>query len=425
MPGEHHAGHAGALGAPEQGPQVVRIGDAVQHQQERDPPPGVRFAQRLERRLLDRPGQGHHPLGGIGAGQGVDAPPADVVDPDPAGGRQVLDLVEDLGRIHALGHEHGSNRPPVGAEQFPHRLTTLDLVATEARGPRAPAPVATSARAPAGCTPARGGAGRLRPAPAGPGAAPDPPRPCPDARPPALCRCPRPAPPRPAVRPVPTPAPALRPRGHQRRTVARRPAGGQQHDGGAGDPLGPAQGPQPLGPGGLHVDRRTEHRGQPFRHLVHERGQPGTLGHHRAVGVDRRPSGLTGQVHHPGQDVQAVGPLPRRVGVGGVAAEVAEPGRPEHGVGDGVGHGVGVAVALEGPGPLPGDDHPAQDQRAGRVVAEPVDVESLADPDRPPGPGSPVGPLTGRSRQQGLGQGQVLGPGQLHVVGIALHRRAP
>ena len=42
---EHDAGDPGALGAPQQGPEVVRIGDAVQHQQERHPTSAGRLAQ--------------------------------------------------------------------------------------------------------------------------------------------------------------------------------------------------------------------------------------------------------------------------------------------------------------------------------------------------------------------------------------------
>ena len=42
-------------------------------------------------------------------------------------------------------------------------------------------------------------------------------------------------------------------------------------------------------------------------------------------------------------------PAPLRVGVGEVLADVAEPGRAEQRVGDGVGHDVGVAVAGQAP----------------------------------------------------------------------------
>ena len=119
-------------------------------------------------------------------------------------------------------------------------------------------------------------------------------------------------------------------------------------------------------------------------------------------------------------------PVQLRVGVRGVAAEVPEPGRAEHRVGDGVGHGVGVAVAVEAPGPVAGDDHPAQHQRPVGSSREPVDVDPLADPEpvdrsvrdrRAPRSRSP-----GHLRHQRLGQAQVLGPGQLQVARLAGHR---
>ena len=156
---------------------------------------------------------------------------------------------------------------------------------------------------------------------------------------------------------------------------------------------------------------------QPVGHQVHEGGQPWPLGHHRAVGVDRRPSGPAGELDHVGQDVHAVGPLPPRVGVGSVTTEVAETGRTEHGVGDGVGHGVGVAVPVERPGAVTGDDHPTEDQRTVRAVGEPVDVEPLADPN-----GRRSAVHRSATFIRASASTEILGPGQLQVAWVPHHR---
>ena len=58
-------------------------------------------------------------------------------------------------------------------------------------------------------------------------------------------------------------------------------------------------------------------------------------------------------------------------------ADVAETGGAEQRVGDGMGDGVGVAVAVQAADAFEHDT--AEHQRSARVVAEAVDVESLAD----------------------------------------------
>ena len=129
--GQDHPCHAGTLGAPKHRPQVVGIGDPVHHQEERHLAPAVRPTQRLERHAFDRPGQGHHTLGALGPGLHVDPAFRHPFDPHPSGRGQLLDLVQDGGRIHPFGHEHRSHRPKVGGQQFPDGLTALDLVAPQ------------------------------------------------------------------------------------------------------------------------------------------------------------------------------------------------------------------------------------------------------------------------------------------------------
>ena len=261
-------------------------------------PRRVGCAQRLERRLLDRPGQGHHPLGGRRCGPRESIRRRDTYSTRTrrAGGQR-LDLVEDGGGVHALGHQQRPHRPPVGAQQLPDGLAPLDLVAAQPGGsdrcgagpcpvvPAGPASVAAGRRPAAGRPPVpRPTAGRPAPplGPERPGGRPDRRH---RRRPGATAAGRRHCGPRP--RPRPPPSAGLIDR--SRRGPARRRRRQQDH-GGAGDALGPAQGPQPLGPGGLDVDRGPEHAQPAARPSGPRRGPAGPLGHHRAVGVDRRPS---------------------------------------------------------------------------------------------------------------------------------------
>ena len=132
VPREDDPGDAGALGAAQDGPEVVGVGDAVDDQEEREPPPDRGLAQVLERCLLDGPGQGHHALGPLGAGHRVEAPTGDHLDGDPPTGSQGLDVVEDLGGVHALGQEDRRHRAPAGGQELAHGLAALDLVAAQA-----------------------------------------------------------------------------------------------------------------------------------------------------------------------------------------------------------------------------------------------------------------------------------------------------
>ena len=71
-------------------------------------------------------------------------------------------------------------------------------------------------------------------------------------------------------------------------------------------------------------------------------------------------------------------PRPRLGRVGEVVAQVAEAGRAEQGVGDGVGDHVGVAVA--GQAAVPRGDTPPRTSAPSRLVAERMDVEAQPDP---------------------------------------------
>jgi len=102
--GSHDARHPGALRAAQHRPQVVGVGDAVQDQQERHPAPLRRLAQVLERGVGDRPGQGHDPLGSVRSRRRVDPLARQVLDLHPPAGGEGLDVVQDFGGVHPLGH---------------------------------------------------------------------------------------------------------------------------------------------------------------------------------------------------------------------------------------------------------------------------------------------------------------------------------
>ena len=224
--------------------------------------------------LLDRPGQRHHPLGAVGAGHGVDA----------ACGTRSSTLTRRLAARASMSSRMAAasipsaissvrHRAPVGAQQLADGLAALDLVAPEPAvlGPR------RDRRRHGRRRPAAPVAARRRPPPLDRRTR----RPaCPSrlasGRPPAggADRGRRPAPPARAGPAGRRPPPARR-RAH--RAAAPGPTGradgGQQHHGRAGDPLGPAQRAQALGPGGLHVDRGA--RGAaPSRSAMRPRAAP-------------------------------------------------------------------------------------------------------------------------------------------------------
>ena len=137
--------------------------------------------------------------------------------------------------------------------------------------------------------------------------------------------------------------------------------------------------PQPFGPGGLDAHRRLYHRAQTTGHLRDVIGQSGSLTDDSAVGVHHRHRFPFHQSGDPAQQIERIGPGPLRVGVGEVSTEVSETDRPEKGVGQRVGHHVGVAVSGQ-PGHAGNDDAP-EDEGPSREGREPVNVETLTDPD--------------------------------------------
>ena len=142
------AGDAGALGAAQQRAQVARVGDAGGDEQERFGAP-LRRAEVLERHRLDRGGHGHHALGRLGPGLGVEPGPGHGLDGHPHAGGQLFNAVQ-LGRgVLVLGHQDAPYGPAAHAEQLEHGPAPLDLVSPElaqALGPGAPARVGSAPR---------------------------------------------------------------------------------------------------------------------------------------------------------------------------------------------------------------------------------------------------------------------------------------
>ncbi len=240
--------------------------------------------------------------------------------------------------------------------------------------------------------------------------------------------------PGPARRPrrrVPAAAAAAPPRArpHRRRRLRRPPASGaagirglEQGDGPAGDALAAAEGAEALGPLGFDAHGGADHRAQPLSPWPRGAGRAGGprgRPRNRRCRPSDQPSGGHHDRHLPprGQQLHAVGAAPGRVGVGEQAAEVAQPGGAEQGVGHGVGDHVGVAVAGQARAV---EGHAAEDQPAAGVVAERVDVEAQADPaSSRPGLG---GLAPGRHRGR---PPPGLRVGDLHVVRVAGHQHDP
>ena len=117
---------------------------------------------------------------------------------------------------------------------------------------------------------------------------------------------------------------------------------------------------------------------QPSFHLVAHRAPASAA--RRSTEQSTLPTDQPAVAHvggDPAQQLDRVGAGQRRIGVGEALADVAETGRAEQRVGDGVGDGVAVAVPDE-TGHI-GEHAAAEHERPLRVVAEAVDVEALAD----------------------------------------------
>ena len=172
--------------------------------------------------------------------------------------------------------------------------------------------------------------------------------------------------------------------------------------------------PEPFGAGGLDRHRCAEDPAQVLAHGVGVRSQTRRVRHDRAVRVRAGEALRGGEADDLGQQRQAVGALPLRVGVGEVAAEVAEADRAEHGVGQCVGHRVGVAVAGEPAGTLDRRRRRARADGAGRPRSD--------------GRRCPVRRASSRLRSSAPPAGARRWPGRrgrdLEVAGVARHDRA-
>jgi hypothetical protein len=76
-------------------------------------------------------GKGDHTLRRFRALDLLDLALADKSHRNVVGPCQRLDLPEDRGRVRTLHHPDFVHSSPAGGEQFPHRLSALDLVAAE------------------------------------------------------------------------------------------------------------------------------------------------------------------------------------------------------------------------------------------------------------------------------------------------------
>ena len=131
-PGEDGAGGSGPVGAAQEGAQVAGIGDPVEGEDEGGDAVGAGAAQVVEVDLGDGRGVGQHPLGRLGGGLPFEHDPGRVADGDAAAFGLGHDLLEDGGRVDALGQPHVVDLAPARPQELGHRLATLDLLAADA-----------------------------------------------------------------------------------------------------------------------------------------------------------------------------------------------------------------------------------------------------------------------------------------------------
>src|SRR6185437_15691898 len=170
VPGQDDAGDPGALGAAEHRPEVARVGDPGDDQQERGGPVGTGVAEVVQRDRVERPGPGQHPLGGVGSGFGVETPAGHHLHPDVPAGGQSLDPVELGGRVLPVGDPQLADRAAAGGQELQDGLAALHLVAAQLPRRTPPAGVVDGCRCPGGPPPSPPADGRAGgPSVTGPG----------------------------------------------------------------------------------------------------------------------------------------------------------------------------------------------------------------------------------------------------------------
>jgi hypothetical protein len=116
-------------------------------------------------------------------------------------------------------------------------------------------------------------------------------------------------------------------------------------NGETGDSLAAADGAKALSTVSLHRDRRTNRGRQPLLHGVTLRRQLGSFADHSTIDVARfepcRPH-TTGDL---GEQHDAVGASPLRIGIGEVLADISESSSAKQRISTRMGNNIGIAVA--------------------------------------------------------------------------------
>jgi hypothetical protein len=145
-----------------------------------------------------------------------------------------------------------------------------------------------------------------------------------------------------------------------------------------GDALSAPESTQTFSTATLHRHRRTCSLGKAQLHLVAPRRQLRRFGDDRAIDISNAPPVCP----HEGGDMAKHGdgvcPLPLRISVRKVLADITEACSTQQCVGDRMSWGVGIAMTVEANNTF---EHTAtEDHWPQRIVAESVDIEPLADP---------------------------------------------
>ena len=357
MAGQDHAVDAGAVAAADDRAEVAGVGDAVDGDEERRPAlDGAGSTSRSRPRGGPTPGRARPAAPRCGPPpRACVRPTYDERDPVRRGeGDDVLDRVValEVGRDPDL-----VDLAALGDQQLAHGLAALDLLAAEVLAGFLTGFAVAAAVAPVGCR-----TGPVRPAPRlWYGRGPE--------RPPGFVDPTWRDRPRRRRRPGASDAVAAASAFSPSAIWACRGQRGSWRvpvdhgDGPARDALDAADRAEPLRPPALDRHRRADGVAEAALHLVAAGRQLRSLAHHRARRRCRSPSPRHGRARPRGAAARSSRHPPTRGRCRGSAAEVAEPGRAEQGLGHGMGDGVAVAVPAQATLAL--ERAPAEHQRRG------------------------------------------------------------
>ena len=127
MLGQDQPGYARRIRRPEDRAEIVRIGDSIEHHQERRP---LDIEEILDIDDRKRSGFGENPLSGLGIGERIERAFSDLANRYPLILGQDDDVFEDVGGIASRLHDDLSHRAGSSNQEFADGLATFHAIAT-------------------------------------------------------------------------------------------------------------------------------------------------------------------------------------------------------------------------------------------------------------------------------------------------------